>query len=324
MLRPPVASALGPLGRRHEGLSWGTSAVARDPTSHAAVAPVSLAVAAAAMAAAALRRRRQPRVRCRVRLDGSVDQIKVKPKYGEATYWDQRYEKEAAEGQQTYDWLGDYARFKEFIEAATGGRRDAKLLDLGCGNARLTEELFDDGFKDITGLDISPVVIEQMSKRNAETRPGIKWVVGDCFNMDLPDESFDLVIDKSTMDAVSCSPENMNTNMVRMTAEVSRVLRTGGTYIVFSACSGIVPSVVKLPHLSFQVEHTNIPMPFSQLDVYACRKKDDANSKLLITLDGTLATAEQIDRNNAESKRRREEAEERLKQDAPSSFDLLD
>lgn len=51
----------------------------------------------------------------------------------------------------------------------------AEILDLGCGNAKLSEELFDHGYRRVTGLDISPVAIDSMRERNAERRPEIRW-----------------------------------------------------------------------------------------------------------------------------------------------------
>ena len=49
-----------------------------------------------------------------------------------------------------------------------------KILNLGCGNSILAEELYDKGFKCIFNIDISPVVIEQMAMRNAIKRPELK------------------------------------------------------------------------------------------------------------------------------------------------------
>lgn len=54
----------------------------------------------------------------------------------------------------------------------------AEILDLGCGNAKLSEELFDHGYRRVTGLDISPVAIDSMRERNAERRPEIRWAGG--------------------------------------------------------------------------------------------------------------------------------------------------
>ena len=51
------------------------------------------------------------------------------------------------------------------------------ILNLGCGNSILSEELYDKGFKNIYNIDISPIVIEQMAKRNAIKRPELKCIV---------------------------------------------------------------------------------------------------------------------------------------------------
>ena len=35
----------------------------------------------------------------------------------------------------------------------------------GCGNSRLSEEMHEDGYKNITNIDISRVVVDQMAAR---------------------------------------------------------------------------------------------------------------------------------------------------------------
>ena len=55
---------------------------------------------------------------------------------------------------------------KGFPEAAenesdeNGWKDQVKILNLGCGNSILPEELYDRGFKHVYNVDISPVVIE--------------------------------------------------------------------------------------------------------------------------------------------------------------------
>eukprot|EP00438_Fugacium_kawagutii_P036197 Skav232984 [mRNA] locus=scaffold1735:540974:549526:+ [translate_table: standard] len=95
--------------------------------------------------------------------------------------------------------------------------------------------MYDKGFEQITGLDISDVAVESMRVRNAEKRPKIQWVAGDAFDLPFEDESFDVVIDKSTTDAVSCDKDHIHENMTKMYGEVQRVLKKGGTFLVFSA-----------------------------------------------------------------------------------------
>ena len=40
--------------------------------------------------------------------------------------------------------------------------KDIRILVLGCGNAEFSEDIYDDGYKNIVNVDISSVVIRQM------------------------------------------------------------------------------------------------------------------------------------------------------------------
>ena len=62
---------------------------------------------------------------------------------------------------------------------------EAKVLILGCGNAgkvdlnsAFSEQMYDAGYHQIWNMDISSVVIEQMSERNKD-RIDMKWDVMD-------------------------------------------------------------------------------------------------------------------------------------------------
>ena len=44
-------------------------------------------------------------------------------------------------------------------------RKDDNILMVGCGNSRLSEDMFDEGYTTITNIDVSRVVIEQMIAR---------------------------------------------------------------------------------------------------------------------------------------------------------------
>ena len=45
-----------------------------------------------------------------------------------------------------------------------------QILMVGCGNSRLSEDMYDVGYHNITNVDISDVVIRQMMERNAKKR----------------------------------------------------------------------------------------------------------------------------------------------------------
>ena len=58
-----------------------------------------------------------------------------------------------------------------------------KILMLGCGNANFSADIYDHGFRNITNVDFSEVVINQMAQKNAKTRPEMTWQVADVTNM---------------------------------------------------------------------------------------------------------------------------------------------
>ena len=160
--------------------------------------------------------------------------------FGDLKYWEKRY-KESNE--ETFDWLENYTSLKKYLVKYLTDK-DMHILVIGCGNARFSEDLYDDGFQNIVNNDISPAVIKHMTARNAESRPKMKWVVMDVTEMNsLEDNTFDLVIDKSTIDTLSCG-DNSNIKVAMMLKESLRVLKVGG--VNFTIALGKLKD--RLPH----------------------------------------------------------------------------
>lgn len=150
------------------------------------------------------------------------------PNYGDPLYWNERYAN--CKGTM-FDWLEDYQQLKSILDNYLNPSN--KILIVGCGNANFSEDLYDAGYKNIWNIDISKVVIEQMSKRNF-TRKKMKYEVMDCCNLKYEDNFFDVVIDKSTIDAILCG-DNAFLNTALMLKEGQRVLKEdGGLYIAIS------------------------------------------------------------------------------------------
>ena len=72
-----------------------------------------------------------------------------------------------------------------------------------------------------------------MSDRNRKHRPEMKWEVMDVRELKYQDEFFDLVVDKSTIDALLCG-NFAYLNVAIMLKECQRVLKTGGYYMAIS------------------------------------------------------------------------------------------
>lgn len=106
------------------------------------------------------------------------------------------------------------------------------VLDIGCGTSNFLQEMYDrDGFKKIIAIDFSEVCIKQMDARNATKRKEILFAKMDCSKIDFQSNSFDLVIDKGTMDTLLCENQSYF-KVARYLRGVQKVLRIGATFML--------------------------------------------------------------------------------------------
>lgn len=60
-----------------------------------------------------------------------------------------------------------------------GLEKNAKIIDIGGGDSKLADYLLDEGFENITVLDISARAIDKAKKRLGNKAKKISWIVGD-------------------------------------------------------------------------------------------------------------------------------------------------
>lgn len=127
--------------------------------------------------------------------------------YGRLDYWNERYTKE----KDPFDWYQRYMGIQHLMVPSTlspnksfPSRDCVRVLVPGCGNSLLMEHMIADGFKHITNIDFSPVVISQMEERYKDR--GMVFKLADVTDsIPFPDSSFDLIVCKGTLDAILCS-----------------------------------------------------------------------------------------------------------------------
>ncbi|KAG0486010.1 hypothetical protein HPP92_008105 [Vanilla planifolia] len=155
--------------------------------------------------------------------------------YGDHRYWDARFETE-----EHYEWLKEYSYFEHLIRPYL--RSTHSILELGCGNSRLSEGLLAEGVNDITCIDLSAVAVQRMRCRlNEKGLQGIQVIQADMLELPFKSESFDLVIEKGTMDVLyvdSGDPWNPRSETVcrvmKMLKGVHKVLKLDGIFISIS------------------------------------------------------------------------------------------
>ncbi|PIK59179.1 putative methyltransferase-like protein 13-like [Apostichopus japonicus] len=132
-----------------------------------------------------------------------------------------------------------YKRYGEYAELSGILHKYIKLKDktlvIGCGSSRLSEDLYDLGYRNLVNIDISDVVIKQMKTRNEANRPDLIYEQMDVFKMLYDDGQYSVVLDKGTLDALLPDDSESSTQqIVGMFEEIDRVLKLGGRYVCIS------------------------------------------------------------------------------------------
>ncbi|KAI3459687.1 hypothetical protein Pfo_016350 [Paulownia fortunei] len=107
---------------------------------------------------------------------------------------------------------------------------EVSILVPGCGNSRLSEHLYDAGFRNIINVDFSKVVISHMLRRNVRERSRMKWRVMDMTSMQFANETFDAIVDKGGLDVLMEPELGLRSGNLYL-SEVKRLLKAGGKYI---------------------------------------------------------------------------------------------
>ncbi|KAJ6895786.1 EEF1A lysine methyltransferase 4-like isoform X2 [Populus alba x Populus x berolinensis] len=165
--------------------------------------------------------------------------------YGDALYWDARYVQEA----ESFDWYQHYSSLRPFVRRYIP--TSSRVLMVGCGNALMSEDMVEDGYENITNIDISSVAIDIM-RRKYEHVHQLNYMEMDARDMSFfPDKSFDAVVDKGTLDSLMCGSD-ASISSVRMLGEVSRLLKPGGIYMLITYGD----PKVRMPHLTRSIYRT--------------------------------------------------------------------
>lgn len=84
--------------------------------------------------------------------------------------------------------------------------KTARIIDIGGGDSRLVDCLIEDGFKNITVLDISATALEKAKQRLGPKAVNVQWLVKDIKDFE-PAESFHLWHDRATFHFLTAKKE---------------------------------------------------------------------------------------------------------------------
>lgn len=106
-------------------------------------------------------------------------------------------------------------------------RKGDKVIDVGCGYGRVAVPLAKAGF-DVTGVDISKVLIQDARRRARKERVSARFDTGTMIKLPYKNESFDKIVSLwNTFNELLIKKEQ-----VKALDEIFRVLRTGGAAFI--------------------------------------------------------------------------------------------
>lgn len=109
-------------------------------------------------------------------------------------HWERVYETKRLDEVSWYDL--HLATSLEWIREAAPERESA-VIDVGGGASTLAEDLYAEGYRSLTVLDVSERAIAHVRTRMGKAADAIRWIAGDVTQVELPTAAFDVWHDRA-------------------------------------------------------------------------------------------------------------------------------
>uniref|UniRef100_A0A914NP60 Methyltransferase type 11 domain-containing protein n=1 Tax=Meloidogyne incognita TaxID=6306 RepID=A0A914NP60_MELIC len=152
----------------------------------------------------------------------------------EKEFTDLSYWKKFFKHNSSFEWYGDYSKLGQIFEKYI--KSTDFILQIGCGNSSLADDLYDNGYRNILSIDTDQNVIDKQNKKNLENRPTLKFKNCSATNIDLQNSSLNVIIDKGTLDALLPSKYSEKEYILvdSIFNEIERCLAPFGRYIILT------------------------------------------------------------------------------------------
>jgi SAM-dependent methyltransferase len=144
-------------------------------------------------------------------------------------HWETVYSKKAAE---ETSWYQAIPHLSLSMIANAGLGPEASLVDIGAGASLLVDHLLDQGYRDLTVLDISSAALAQASSRLGERAALVKWTETDVTAFK-PARQFDLWHDRAAFHFLTEAEDRQ-----RYLAVLQKALAPGGQAILATFAPG--------------------------------------------------------------------------------------
>ncbi len=132
-------------------------------------------------------------------------------------HWETVYETKTP---NQVSWTQEFPKTSLDFIHSFGLPKTAKIIDIGGGDSKLVDYLLDEGYKNITVLDISASALQKAKQRLGEKSETVTWIVSDITDFD-SESTFDIWHDRATFHFLTTSSQ------VERYMEIARNTTTG-------------------------------------------------------------------------------------------------
>ncbi|MEO5859226.1 MAG: class I SAM-dependent methyltransferase [Pyrinomonadaceae bacterium] len=111
-----------------------------------------------------------------------------------AEHWEKVY---ATKSDAEVSWYREHLDNSLRMIINTGAGHDAAVIDVGGGSSTLVDDLLDNGFINVSVLDISSSALERSKARLGFREQLVEWISGDVTEIDLSPNRFDVWHDRA-------------------------------------------------------------------------------------------------------------------------------
>jgi 2-polyprenyl-3-methyl-5-hydroxy-6-metoxy-1,4-benzoquinol methylase len=154
------------------------------------------------------------------------------------THWEKIYTTKAA---NQVSWYRPHLETSLGLILRAVSDRTASIVDVGGGESTLVDDLFKEGFQNITVLDVSQAAIDVNKARLGEKASCVRWLVADITQVELRPRAYDLWHDRAVFHFLTTQEQR-----AAYVRQVVQAVKPGGHVIVSTfgpegptKCSGL-------------------------------------------------------------------------------------
>lgn len=154
------------------------------------------------------------------------------------THWEKIYTTKAPD---KVSWYRPHLETSLGLILRAVSDRTVSIVDVGGGESTLVDDLLQEGFQNITVLDVSQAAIDVNKARLGEKASGVRWLVADIIQVQLQPRAYDLWHDRAVFHFLTAEEQR-----VAYVRQVVQAVKPGGHVIVSTfgpegptKCSGL-------------------------------------------------------------------------------------